>query len=103
MWILHEGEAGAAEMAACSEEHMTAGLRELAGLRKSPIPRIGKNIYHWKTDGASLSLLEELDFIFKRGKLCCQSKIDKTPMQVCIRDGFPNTCLALVEHGYIPP
>ena len=50
MWILHEGEAGAAEMAACSEEHMTAGLRELAGLRKSPIPRIGKNIYHWKTD-----------------------------------------------------
>ena len=46
MWILHEGEAGAAEMAACSEEHMTVELRELAGLRRSPIPRMGKNIYH---------------------------------------------------------
>ena len=44
MWVLHEVGAEAEGRAACWEARMTAGLLELAALRKSPIPANSENM-----------------------------------------------------------
>ena len=44
MWVLHEVGAEAEGRGACWEARMTAGLLELAALRKSPIPADSENM-----------------------------------------------------------